>query len=415
MTSRDKHNLALNVVGEGLWGFQANMILSATVLTVLLRSYGAGPRFIGSIAAVETAAVLLPQLLSAYIFTSRKYCRRRLILWHYAAMLPFVLVMGILTLLAARLSPAAFRWLMLLSHMCFFAAIGITTPAWVDWLARIFHVSVRGTIMGWAFFFSAFAGAGGGLAAAWVVARLPSPLSYACLFFAAYVFGMLSISMFAFVDDPAARMDDERTVPHTEQLLAKLAHSLADRNFREYLIGRILGTCGFSIMPFVALHYSQPSSGGLSEAAIIASGAAAAVGAAVGSLLLGRMGDRHGHRLGVVIGAGVQILSLVVMILLPGRTGCVIAFLTAGVGGMGTWVSHSNLMIETCPHDCRIAHISACNIVVGIVGGIMPLVAGMIVNWRGTICLFTVSAVLSVMAFLWLLLRVEEPRRAAAA
>ncbi|TFH14911.1 MAG: hypothetical protein E4H02_08930 [Lentisphaerales bacterium] len=57
MNSRDKRNALKFVVLESMWGFQAALVATATVLTVLLRELGAGPRMIGSIAAIEGGSV----------------------------------------------------------------------------------------------------------------------------------------------------------------------------------------------------------------------------------------------------------------------------------------------------------------------------------------------------------------------
>ena len=160
MTPTDKRNAKLTAAGEGLWGFQTNLIATATVLTVLLKSYGAGPRMIGAVAAIESGAILLPQLFGAYMFTSRKYYKRNVILWHYIFMLPFLLLMGLATLSAPRVSPHVYRWIMMIGLGCFSAGVGIVLATWMDWMAEIFHVSIRGTVLGAAMFTSAFAGTG---------------------------------------------------------------------------------------------------------------------------------------------------------------------------------------------------------------------------------------------------------------
>ncbi len=47
MTGHDRRNALLNIIGESVWGLQSNVIMSATVLTVLLRHFGAQARMIG--------------------------------------------------------------------------------------------------------------------------------------------------------------------------------------------------------------------------------------------------------------------------------------------------------------------------------------------------------------------------------
>jgi MFS family permease len=410
MNPRDKRNTILTAAGEGLWGFQCNLIATATVLTVLLKSYGAGPRLIGAVAAIESGAILLPQLFGAYLFTSRKHYKRNVVLWHYLLMIPFLLLMGLATLFAQKMSPTLYRWLMLVGLGVFSGGVGIVLATWMDWMAKIFDVSIRGTALGIAMFASAFAGTGGALLAGQVIARIQQPMSYGILYFAGFVAAMASISMFIFIDDPAEHEQETGVRIGIRELMSRFVESMRNPGLREYLVGRGLTIAGFSVMNFIAVHYTSEKGGSLTGAAIVTCGAAMTIGNAIGNLLLGRLGDRRGHRLGALIGIVVQIVSLGILIVMPGPVGCVLAYLTAGFCTAGTIVSHWNIVVEYCPHEIRTVHISACNLVVGIVSVIMPLLAGLIAAQWGTIDLFTISAVISVAAFLWFVARVRDPR-----
>jgi MFS family permease len=410
MLSRDKKNVILNTLAETGWGFQANMVIPATVLTVLLCAYGASARMIGAIAAIEIAGILLPQLLGAYIFTSRKRLQIHLIEWHIALVCIVLLAMGAVVWGADSLSPVAFRWVMLGCFIVSTIGVGVIVAVWMDWQAEIFDRNIRGTVFGIALFGSAFAGAGGALLSGWIVRSLPSPLSYACLYLSAGAISIVAILLFALIDDPAVHQEDVVAHPRFGDLVGRFHESLMDKNFRAYLVGRILASCGFAIMPFIALHYRSVEGGSLAAGTIVSCGSAMSLGMAIGSLLLGRLGDRHGHRLGVLIGVGGQILSLVVLVLLPGLVGCVVAYLGAGICAPGTWVSHCNLILETCPHEHRVAHIAVGNLVLGGATFFLPLLAGVVAERFGTIVLFEFSIVFSVIAFLWFALKVKDPR-----
>ena len=83
------------------------MVAPATVLTVLLRHYGAGERLIGSVGAIESGAVLMPQVLGICLFTSRKRRKGHLVLWHVLLMSPALLVMAVLARGPGAMSPRA--------------------------------------------------------------------------------------------------------------------------------------------------------------------------------------------------------------------------------------------------------------------------------------------------------------------
>ena len=73
-------------------------------------------------------------------------------------------------------------------------------------------------------------------------------------------------------------------------------------------------------------------------------------------------------------------------------------------------LSHANIVLETCPHDHRVAHISVGNLVIGSAAATLPLVAGVVVAQWGTMALFAGSAMFSVLALLWFVFLVKEPR-----
>lgn len=410
MNAIERRNTVLSVIGESLWGLQSNMIASATVLTVLLTTYGAGNRLIGAIGAIETGAILLPQLLSAYIFTSRRHLKRDLILWHLVMMIPFLGLMGVLTFLAPRLSPGVYRMAMLGSHGLFVGMMGMILPAWLDWQARVFSTRIRGTVFGLSFTGAFLAGTVGALLAGQIVKHLALPGSYALLYAMAFVLATMSILTFGLLADASAEESAERVRPDTARYLAQLAESLRDPNYRAFLVGRVLAGAGFAILPFIAVHFASPPGGALTASLIVSCGAAMTVGGALGNLVLGRLGDHHGHRYGVIVGVVMQLVSLGVLLVVPGMVGGVAAYFAAGLSTQGMWSSHSNIMIETCPHDSRMVHISAGNLVLGGATALMPLIAGELAERFGLRVLFAVSLGFSLLALLWFLFRVKEPR-----
>jgi MFS family permease len=403
-----RRNAVINIAGEGIWGFMWNLVPAATVLTVLLHQYGAGGTLIGAITAIEAAAMLLPQALGAYVFHRRERRNVRLVLWHQCVMLPFLLAMAGLTFAADRLAPVLYRTLMLLAFAGFSGAIGIVSAAWMDFFGDLFPQRARGTVQGLSMFAAAAAGTGGALCAGRLLAALPAPAGYAWLYLAAWAIGAMAISLWLVVRPPPARQVGAALAPPPlRELAARFAASLADPPFRAFVIARVLAACGFCILPFIAVHYTAQGLGG---SRIVSAFAAFTAGTAVGSLALGRLGDRRGHRLGVVAGVGAQSLTLTVLLLVPGLPGCLLAYLGAGFCNACALVSHFNLILESCPHDNRVAHISVANLVIGLPLAVAPLLAGVLAEHAGLTTLFRLSLALSLAALAWTLLRVREPR-----
>jgi MFS family permease len=296
------------------------------------------------------------------------------------------------------------------SFGCCNLMVGMIIAVWLDWLAHLFSIRYRGMVMGISFFSAAVLSAGGSLAAGRLLALRPGVATYGLLYGAAGIIAALSMLCFWLIDDPAEREPDVIARPSLPLLLDRFRASLADRNFRAFLVGRVLSVAGFCMLPFVAVHYQSAAGGGLTAAAVVANGAALTLGTALAHLALGWLGDRRGHRAGILVGATAQVATLAAALALPGAWGCRLTYALAGVCASAGWLSHSNLVIESCPHDHRLAHISVANLVVGLPMLALPPLAGLAARAWGLRTLFAASLGFSVLSALWYVLRVRDPR-----
>jgi MFS family permease len=333
-----------------------------------------------------------------------------LVLWHLLAALPFLLLMAILSFHSERLGQRLYCLLMLTGFGVFTFVMGIVVAAWVDFIGHLFPIEIRGKVMGVSITGFSLAGTAGALVAGWWLKAATVAHPFAWLYLAAWLLGSLSILLWCPVDDPVSRTgDDEPRLPLRE-LLARFRHSLTDCNFREFLLSRVLATCGFCILPFIAVHYTSTAGGGLPHDLVVSAYAALTLGLGAGSLALGWMGDRRGHRCGVLVGTTAQVVALLVLLFVTGRWGCILAYVAAGVCSACGFVSHYNLILESCPHDNRMAHISVANLLVGLPLAVVPILAGLAAESWGLRPVFLASLGCSVLALLWVVCRVREPR-----
>ena len=404
------HNTAINIAGESLWGLQAALVAPATVLTVLLASLQASEMTIGSIAAIEGGLIVAPQILGNYLFHSRRHRKRDLMLWHFVVILPLLFVMAALACPAFPTAAAARRLGLLAAFALFISGIGVATPAWADWLAFLFPQQRRGMVMGVTWFSASVAAAGGALLSGWAINNWPGMSTYAWLYAGAGLLAYASLAVFCFMNDAEAAAAPPTLPPRTADLLRRFRDSLGDRNFRAFLVGRVLATAGFCMVPFIAVYYISAQGGGMARGTVVSSGAAQAVGMALSGLLLGRLGDERGHRLGMLIGVATQVGALALILLSSGLWSCLVAYFGVGVCISVGMVSHFNMLFETCPHDARMAHITVGNTVISVAAIGAPLLAGLVAGTWGLKPLFAICLALSVLALLWFVMLVKEPR-----
>ncbi len=407
---QNKWNAVCNVIGEGLWGFLSAMIASGTVLTIVLRDLGAKERMIGSIMSVETVMFAGIQLIGVYLFRTNPRLKIQLVAYHFYAIIPFLFVICGSLLFANILPEAVVRWMVFGGYVCFIGAIGIIIAVWMEWMANLFAVTVRGTVMGIAFGASAFCGAAGTVVSAKIIQVFPGTNGYALIYGMAGIIASLSLFTFLFVRQPE-RNSAEQGVAVTLRDIGRLSRqSFSDRNFIFFLVGRFLMSAGFAVIPFIALFYMSLRGGGFSKSVLIVYSAALTVGAGIANILLGRMGDHFGHRLGLIIGAFAQVTALVIVIWFRGPVACVLVYLFTGVALSSGFVSHYNMLYETSPYPLLKAHIAAGNIAFSLSTFALPFIAGLIAERRGYLLLFNISLYVSCAALVWLFLFVKEPR-----
>jgi MFS family permease len=412
--SYTRRNALINIFGETLWGLKANLVVPSVILAVLLYTYGASPEVIGAISAIETSTLLLPQLAGGYLFHARARRKVHLVLWHFFVMLPFNLVQAGLTFFANLIDPALYRTAMLASFALYTAAIGVVAASWFEYfIGTIYEPGIRGTVMGISTFGASISGTAGALFAGWLIRSLPLPDAYAWLYVISWAIGMCSISLFLLIKDPAAlstEIDAEKR-PTPRSLVESMREGLSVSNFRRYLAGRTLAISGFGVVPFIAVYYASEAGGNLPKDFVVSCFSAFTLANAAGSLLIGRIGDRFGHRPGIIFGASMQVIALSAAVLLPNALGCILTYACAGLTSSCAFVAHYNLVLEMCVSKNRVAHISMANLIIGVPASLAPLLAGVAAREWGIPALFVGSALISLVAVAWFSLCFIDPRK----
>lgn len=413
MTKPYIRNTILYTAGEGVWGFQFSGLLSATVLSVLIRKHGGSAIEAGAIAGIENLAILA-QLAGLYLFHSRRYRKRRLLRWYVFIAIPMLLAMGLINHSSVEVSPLMRRVGLLVTFGIYMGLTHAGVSAWNDWMAHIFPKRIRGRAVGIGMAMFSLLGSAGMLVTSMAVKRWgggPTGTDvYTWLYLIGAGAGVLAMGLYSRVTDYDAPTAVDPPRPTAGELFRRFGHSLGDRNFSRYLFGRILATAGLSGQALVAAYYQSTEGGGLAEGEVIAIAAVLPAAGAAGCFLLGMLGDRRGHRLTTLIQTGVQIATVTVLFLTSGPASCLIAHIGLGFAFGGSWVSGFNMMVESCPHDNRMAHITVSSVVLGLPMALIPVARGWVAaRWDfGT--LFGICLGLNIIALVWLTLMVKEPR-----
>ena len=415
MEPQERRNALYYALGEGIWGLGVGLVAPLTVLPLLIAALGGGAIEIGLMYSIVTAGFLITQPVGT-------------LLWqHGGGKRSFLLTYWTLTTVPVFLAGAAVMWLLAGNPdsrglaraliMALFALrvflTGAALPLWQDWVYGLFSVRSRGRAAGLWAAASALGISVAAAAAAKISQAFSFPLGYALLFAGAAVFFGASMGAFGSVSAGQPRPSESR--PTLRELLGWFRHSLREVNYTHFLFARVLLAFGAGAMTFVAVHFSSAEGGGLSGATVIALGAFLTLAQAAACLWLGFVGDRAGHRIGVLCGAMAQLAGLAIAFFGQGPLACTLSFVCLGVACGAAIVSHNQMNYETCPHENRVVHITLSNLVLGPFVAAVPVGAGYLVMHIGRANTFAVSLVPTVLAILWLLVRVRDPRDAAKA
>ncbi len=361
--ARLRRNASVNVFGEALWGLGSLALQPTTVVMSLLRREGAAANTAGLISSMEGGMGLL-QLAGPYLFRSIRHRKRLIILWHFLSILPAIYLMGAaLAWPGLDGSPRLRRVIVLSGLACFQCSIGVVAAVWMDWFAHLFPERVRGTVSGMVWAATACAGVLGQETASRLIAG--NHLVLLALF--ASCFCTASILLFLLVDDPSSS-GPEVVPPRGVELWRRMRGSWSAPGVVPILISRACGGAVFSLAPFITLQFAEQ---GVSATGIIACGTAMTAGNAVAGLFFGRMGDRLGHRIALRVGLLGALLTLLAALRLTGLPGCALCFALFGLS-QGAFLPSMYLLVETTPHDSRLAHLIACNLVLALATILVP-------------------------------------------
>jgi len=407
------------------WNFVV-MGLDISLFTLALTFasvYGVLPLFVhhltgsnvalGLIPAVRALGTLLPPILvAAYVQRLRR--RKPFVLaWTVFERVPY-LVLAVLTPVLAAGRPTLLLWLFFAMIAVSTCASGITSPAWLDLVARVLPDDWRGRFFGLWSALGSLLGLGGGLLTA-ALLRLPDwPTGFALCFGCA--FGCLIVS-FVFLATTREGAPSERTAPATNwRGYAVLVRR--DRNFAGYLTANGLVTLAGMATAFYAVDAERALH--LSDAGAGLYGVVLLAASLVGNILWGYVGDHTGHKRvlegGALCAAGVAVVSVAVAshalvggIILYGA-----AFALVGLGSSAVQLAALTVVLDFAAEEDRPTYIGIASLAQVPFACAAPVVGGVIADRLGYGAVFVLTVLLGLAGTAMVVKKVRDPRHEAA-
>jgi MFS family permease len=254
---------------------------------------------------------------------------------------------------------------------------------------------------------SGVGGVVGGLLATWTLGHWDFPRNFAYLFIAAGLTMAGSMTLYLFVHETVP----PGQAPPTESSLVRIVRGLwaGDRRLRRLTLVRYVSEFGAAGGTFLAVYALARFA--LPDRAAGTFSLALCLGQAVGSLLVGRLGDRRGYRR--VMGWGMICTAAALALALAVRRPEVMyaVFALVGTAMAADWVSYVNLLVEMSDESTR-GYYQALGATLALPPRLLgPVFWGWLGDRLGLPWVFAGALLLVATGWLLLVTLVDDPRR----
>jgi MFS family permease len=403
--SHEKRNFALNIIEGALWVAGASMISATTVLPSLVSRLGGGNIAVGAVGVILWVGLFLPQIFASRYGQTFIWKKPWVIGWGITQRL-VVLAIGIALFFLSVPYPQFTLWLLLILYSLNQIALGITTPVWFDFYAKLIPLRLRGRITG---IRNALAGTlafASGAILTWLLSNFSFPENYALVFFISFIFQATAILFQSRIieDTPSKTLPFQSMREYGKQLRQVVKTNLLFRNFLIASSFTILGTMPLAFYTVYALNtfHADESIVGQFTLTIIA-------GHIISAPMLGYLADHFGNKLTLICTASSLLLASLVALAAPSLSWFYLVFVCIGINAGTEVMIRYNLAIEYGPLEQRSTYIGLTNTILSPLY-FCGLLGGWISNTVGYHTLFILGALCSLVGISLLVYKVQEPR-----
>jgi MFS family permease len=401
-----KFNFGANFVDVAFFSLALAFASLTTIVPLYIRALGGSTLLIGLVPSLVQTGFLLPPLFVAP-FIARLGRKLPYILAATLGERVVWVLLAVATWLFGLQYPGALLVFAVICLAIFGLSGGITMPAWMDLVAHVTPLRMRGKLFGYSSAVAGLLGVFGGLAAERVLADFPFPINYSLCFAAAAVCMFVSYAGLAVIRETGRQSPAD--VPTIREYIRRLPGLLqADREFSAFLAARILTAFGLMATGFVSLYAAAER--GMPES-MAGQFTAWMLGAQVVTTpILGMIGDRRGHKGALQFGLLCSGLAMALAIVSTAPAGFYAVFALLGVTNGIMFTTTLNMVVEFAREESRVTYIGLHATVVAPATMIAPLLGGWLAERSGFGALFIAAGVCCVLAWAVLTFAVRDPR-----
>lgn len=401
-------NFSVNLIDISFITLAMTLISRETIMPLLVTSLTDSKIAVGLIPAIFSISFYLPQLFAANHAESMK---RKLPFVMFIGgvfeRVPYLLV-GLGILWFAQDSPViALVLFFFFIGMGAFGA-GVATPAWFAMIGKVLPVHRRGIFFGVSEGLGTMMGIFGAFVVGVTLEQVAYPLNFATLFLIAAIFMAISWVGLALNREPESPIVKKR-IP-LRQYRKQLPAILRDNhNYRRYIISYSINRLSAMAIGFFIVFGNETFNLSGTDVGTLT---AVLIGSqAVMQLVLGWLGDKHGHKLNLTISAFSLAAAAVIAVMSTDLTTLIPAFILLGTAIASDNISKLTIILEFAVPEDHPTFIGLTNTLLVPVTFLGPIAAGWIATTFGFQTMFMVAVLFGIIGGLLFLFWVREPRQ----
>jgi len=404
-----RHNMLVNILDGCFFGSALGFASFVTTIPLFVATMTNSALLIGLIPAIHTLGWQLPQLATAYSVSRQSIYRPMVLRLTVLERLPF-LFLAVIAWFVPVIGPQMALMLTFLVLILQGLGAGFTATPWQSMIGKIIPSNIRGSFYG-------LQAAGANLLASFsailagiILTRMDTPQNFTLIFLFACIFMIISYIFLALTREKAhqetvSTISKEEFWRNTRSILRQ------NRDFRWFLITRILGTFGMMAFAFYTVYAVNYY--GVSEALIGLMTGVYMGTQIIANPVMGWIGDHWSHRGIMIIGMVSAAASALIAMWAPSANWFFLVFILAGIGNVAFWTVGLAMVLLFGGSSEKPSYIGLANTLVAPATILAPLLAGLIVDTKGYPAAFLTSAIGALISAFAMAILVKDPQRAA--
>jgi len=403
----EQKNFVINVAEGALFIAGATFISVQTVLPAMVVDLGGGNLAVGALGVISWGGLFLPQLFAARYSEPLPWKKP----WAIRFGLTQRIVVGLIALILLLYGdnePAVALVSFLFLYAVMQIVLGITTPGWVDLVAKLTPVTRRGRLAGYRSAFAGVMGFGCSFVLTWVLTSFERPFNYSLAFGLAFLLMMASLRVQAGLieSEPSPAPGRKRVGEFLGEMPALLRSNPSYRNFIAAMIFLVLSTISITFFPVYAIGRFG-ASGSIAGEFTMVMVAAQVISAPV----MGALADRFGNKVTLVAAACALLAAALCAIHAPSLEWFYLVFVFLGMNISSETMARYNIAVEFAVEHRRASYLGLTNAILAPCYAV-GLLGGWISDTFGYPAVFATGASCSAVGIALMILFVREPRHA---